>query len=210
MNGRPGKTFGQVAVLLAAGILLQTTFGADLRVENVAPDFMMLLAACAGIAGGPQSGAVIGFSAGLLSDLFLQSTPFGLSALAACLTGFAVGWARANLFQPSPLLTPLIAGAGTAMGVVIFVVAGYVVGQSQLVAPGKSWLFEQAVIEGIFSAVLALPAAALMGWALGGASGAISSVGEASAEGLPPPRRARSSARARRRRRASARARTVR
>jgi rod shape-determining protein MreD len=210
VNGRPGKTAGKVGVLLAVGILFQTTFGADLRVEDVAPDFMMLLATCAGIAGGPQMGAVVGFSAGLLSDMFLQSTPFGLSALAACLTGFAVGWARANLFQPSPLLTPLIAGAGTAMGVVIFVVVGYLVGQAQLVAPGKSWLFEQAVIEGIFSAVLALPAAALMGWALGGASGALSSMGEAPHEGLPPPRRSSASARARRRRRALARARTVR
>jgi len=210
MNGRSGNGSGKVAVLLLIGILVQTTFGADLRVDNVAPDFMMLLAVCAGIAGGPQAGALVGFAAGLLSDMFLQNTPFGLSALAACLAGFAVGWARANLFQPSPLLIPLIAGAGTGMGVAIFVVAGYLVGQAQLVAPGKSWLVEQAVVEGVFSAVLALPAAALMGWALRGASGALSPTAEAQADGLPPPRSSRASARSRRRRRSQARARTLR
>ncbi|MGC8627051.1 MAG: rod shape-determining protein MreD [Acidimicrobiales bacterium] len=210
MNGRSGNVAGKVALVLLFGAFAQTTFGADLRVDNVAPDFMMLLAVCAGIAGGPQAGALAGFGAGLLSDMFLQNTPFGLSALAACLAGFAVGWARANLFQPSPLLTPLIAAAGTGMGVAIFVVAGYLVGQAQLVAPGKSWLVEQAVVEGVFSAVLALPATALMGWALRGASGVLASSAEPPADALGPPRPSRASARSRRRRRSQARARTLR
>jgi len=65
---------------------------------------MMLLAVGAGFVGGPDTGAVVGFAAGTVSDLFLQSTPFGLSALAACLAGFAVGWAgnevlRSRLFM---------------------------------------------------------------------------------------------------------------
>ncbi len=210
MNGRRGKTAAKVALLLVVGIFVQTTFGADLRVDNVAPDFMLLLSVCAGLAGGAQAGAVVGFAAGLLSDLFLQATPFGLSALAACLAGFTVGWARDNLFQPRLLLSPVVAGAGTVVGVASFVVVGYLVGQAQLVAPGKTWLVEQAVIEGVLSAFFALPAVALMAWALGASEGALSAPGEVPAGGLPPARRSRAAARSRRRRRAVPRTTTVR
>jgi rod shape-determining protein MreD len=197
----------KVLALLAVCIFLQTTFGPDLRVDNVAPDLMMLMAVCAGLAGGPEQGAVVGFAAGFMSDLFLQSTPLGLSALAAALTGFAVGWARVNLFRPNAAMTPLVAGAGTGFGVVVFVVIGYLVGQGQLVAPGKSWLVEVAALEAVYSAVLALPAAMLMGWALGGTSGALSPLGEGSAGSFPELPGRRGSPRAPHRRRSFARAR---
>lgn len=157
-------------VLLLVGILLQTTFGNDLRVHDIAPDFMLLLAVSAGFAGGADAGAVIGFSAGLVSDLFLQSTPFGLSALAFCLAGFSIGWARANLLRSQVLLAPFLVATGTVVGVVLFVVVGYVVGQQQLVAPGQSWLVQLAFIEAPYSAVFALPTVVLMSWALRGPS----------------------------------------
>jgi len=191
MNGVGGKAAGKVFVLLVVGVFVQTTFGADLRIDNVAPDFMMLLAVCAGIAGGAEAGALVGFAAGMASDLFLQSTPLGLSALAVCLTGFAVGWARTNLFRPNIVVTPLLAGAATMFGVVAFVVIGYLVGQGQLVAPGKRWLVEVAFVEGVYSALLSLPVAALMAWALRGLRGAFPAAGEGGAEvGLDlPPRR---------------------
>ena len=44
------------------------------------PDLMLALAVAAGLAGGPERGAWVGFAAGLLADCFLQ-TPLGLSAL---------------------------------------------------------------------------------------------------------------------------------
>lgn len=159
------KTLKVLAVLVV-GILVQTTFGADLRADGVAPDFMMLLAVCAGFVGGPEQGALVGFASGALWDLFLQDTPFGLSALAACLVGFAVGWGRANMLSVRLLLAPLMAAGGTAVGVALFVAIGYIVGQQQLVAPGKRWLVEVAFIEACYSGIFSLPATWLMGWAL--------------------------------------------
>jgi rod shape-determining protein MreD len=156
----------KVALVLVAGILAQTTFGPDLRADGVAPDFMMLLTVCAGFASGPDQGAVVGFAAGGLSDLFLQDTPFGLSALAGCLVGFAVGWGRSNMLSTRLLLAPFMAAAGTAVGVALFVVIGYIVGQQQLVAPGKRWLVEVAFIEACYSGIFSLPATWLMSWAL--------------------------------------------
>ena len=90
MSGGGAKAAVKVCGVLAVAILVQTTFGADFRVDGVAPDLMLLCAVCAGLVGGPDAGALIGFGSGLVSDLFLQSTPFGLSALAACLAGFVV------------------------------------------------------------------------------------------------------------------------
>jgi rod shape-determining protein MreD len=206
MRGHLVTTGLKVSIVLLVGILLQTSFGADLRVSNIAPDFMLLLAVCAGYVGGPDEGAVVGFAAGLLSDLFLQDTPFGLSALAACLAGFASGWTRTNFLRIRLWLVPAIAAAGTALGVVLFVVIGYLVGEAQLIAPGKRWLVEVVVIEATYAALFAWPAAGLMYWALGSRS----SAPQASATNAPIPTsetssRRRSAARSRRRRRVRAR-----
>ena len=200
MSGRWVKTGLKVAVVLLVGILAQTTFGADLRVNDVAPDFMLLLAVCAGYVGGPDEGAVVGFAAGLLSDLFLQNTPFGLSALAACLAGFAAGWARTNFLRLRLWLVPAIAAAGTALGVVLFVVIGYLVGQAQLVAPGKRWLVEVVVIEATYAAVFSLPAVGLMHWPLGAHSLAPPMTAGATVATPEVPSRRRASARSRRHR----------
>jgi rod shape-determining protein MreD len=196
----------KVLFVLLLGILVQTIFASDLRVNDVAPDFMMLLAICAGFEGGPDAGAAVGFGAGLLSDLFLQGTPFGLSALAACLAGFVAGWTSANFLREGLSLAPVVAAVGTALGVVLFVVIGYLVGENQLVAPGQSWLVEVAVVEATYAAIFALPAALLMRWALRGSSSVPDVLGAGPTGGLPEPSsRRRGTARSRRRRRARAR-----
>lgn len=195
----------KVTLVLAVAIGAETIFGADLRVNGIAPDFMLLVAVLAGFIGGPDAGAVVGFAAGTVADLFLQSTPFGLSSLAFCLTGFAVGGAAAALLRPHWYLVPVVAAGGTAMGVALFVVIGYVVGQAQLVAPGKAWLLEVGVVEALYAAVLGLPAATVVGWALSRTSPAPAAASTTMVPGIAemPPRR-RAPARARRRRRARA------
>jgi rod shape-determining protein MreD len=196
----------KVSLVLLLGILVQTTFGSDLRANHVAPDFMLLLAVCAGFEGGPDAGAAVGFVAGLLSDLFLQGTPFGLSAIAACLAGFVAGWTSANFLREGLSLAPAVAAVGTALGVVLFVVVGYLVGENQLVAPGQRWLVEVAVVEATYAAIFALPAALLMRWALRGPSSVVEPLSAGSSGGLPEPAgRRRGTVRSRRRRRARAR-----
>lgn len=206
MRGQWVSTGLKVVAVLLVGILLQTSFASDLRVDNFAPDFMLLLAVCAGYVGGPDEGAVIGFGAGLLSDLFLQGTPFGLSALSACLAGFAAGWARTNFLRLRLSLVPVIAAAGTTLGVVLFVVMGYLVGQAQLIAPGKRWLVEVVVIEATYAALFSLPAAGLMYWALRGVRSPVPQTASPGASVPAPeaPSRHRPAPRSRRRRRARA------
>jgi rod shape-determining protein MreD len=206
MTGPSLRVTLKVLIVLFLGILIQTTFASDLRVNEVAPDFMLLLAICAGFEGGPDAGAAVGFLAGLLSDLFLQGTPFGLSALVACLVGFVAGWTSANFLRESLSLAPVVAAVGTALGVALFVVIGYLVGESQLVAPGQRWLVEVAVVEATYAAIFALPAALLMRWALRAPSSVPEALTAGSTSGLPEPAaRRRGTVRSRRRRRARAR-----
>src|ERR1700747_1559545 len=84
----------RIGLFLVVAILIQTAFGSDLRVAGVAPDLMVLAAICAGLTGGAESGAWGGVWAGLVADLFLTSTPLGLSALSYCLIGAGVGALR--------------------------------------------------------------------------------------------------------------------
>jgi hypothetical protein len=73
-----------VAFVLQIGVL------SDLRPFGVHADLMLLMGVCAGLAGGPSRGAVVGFFAGLLADVMLPG-PLGISALAAAVAGFGAG-----------------------------------------------------------------------------------------------------------------------
>jgi rod shape-determining protein MreD len=147
----------RIGLLLFVAILIQTTLGSDLRISGVAPDLMLLITICAGMAGGTEGGAWVGFWAGLITDMFLTSTPVGLSALTYCLVGASVGALRANYLQERRLLLPFAAMVGTAAGVVLFVALGDVLGQTQLLAAGRAWLVRVVVIESLWAAVLAVP-----------------------------------------------------
>jgi rod shape-determining protein MreD len=147
----------RVGLLMIIAVLIQTTLGDDLRVDRVAPDLMVLLAICAGLTGGAESGAWVGFCAGLLADLSLTATPLGLSALTYCLIGAAVGALRTGLLPESWLVIPAAAVVGTAAAVMLWVGLGDVLGQHQLLDSGRSWLIRVALVEAGWAALLALP-----------------------------------------------------
>jgi rod shape-determining protein MreD len=160
----------RIALVLVVAILIQTTLASDLRVLQVAPDLMLLIAICAGMAGGAQAGAWVGFWSGLLADMFL-TTPVGLSALTYCLVGAAVGAVREGFLQEHRLLLPVVAFVATAAAVVLFVGIGDLLGQNQLLAGGRSWLIRVAVIEAAWNAVLAIPVSMIYGRAARGSVG---------------------------------------
>jgi rod shape-determining protein MreD len=161
----------KTALLLVVGIVVQTTLMPDLQFRGVRPDLMLLLALGAGLVGGPEQGAVGGFAAGFLTDLFLQSTPLGLAALTYCLIGFSVGALRVNFLPERRLLSPAVALVGTGCGVVLFTVIGAMVGQSQLTHGGLHHLARIAVIEAVLNAILSYPVIPLSRWASIGSRG---------------------------------------
>jgi rod shape-determining protein MreD len=161
----------RLAGLLFLALLLETTVASDLRIRGVSPDFMLLLTICISLAAGPDAGAVVGFVAGLLIDLFLHATPFGLSALTYCLIGYGVGILRRSVLHEGWLLAPGTALVASAVGVVLFVLIGVMVGQHQLTAPGPRGVAQIAGIVAAINAVLAVPVSRLLSWAARGLTG---------------------------------------
>lgn len=151
-----------LAVLLV--LTLQSSLFDAVRVRGVHPDAMLLFAIGAGIVAGAETGALVAFAVGLVADLFVQ-TPMGLSALAFALVAFAVGTVQGSLIRAAWWITPATALVGSAAGVVLFVLIGAVLGQTQLVH-GDVPLIVAVVAAG--NAVLSLPVVRLAGWALPG------------------------------------------
>ncbi|MDQ1427991.1 MAG: rod shape-determining protein MreD [Acidimicrobiaceae bacterium] len=159
----------RVAALLVLALLLQTTVVADLRILGVCADMMLLCTVSAAVVGGPELGGVVGFAAGLLADLFLVTTPLGLSALVFSLIGYGVGSIRGTVLQEGWFLAPATAFVASAAGVVTFVLAGVMVGQSQLTAMGPVAIVKTALIVGVMNGIVAAPVTRLFAWAASGA-----------------------------------------
>lgn len=161
----------RIGLVLVLATVVQTALAADLRVAGVAPDFLVLVAILAGLAGGAEAGAIVGFFAGLLADMFLTSTPLGLSALTYCVIGASVGVGRASVMPERSLVVPVTAMIATAGAVLMFVAFGEILGQGQLLGEGRSWLVRVVVIESAWNLVLALPAGWLYARAARGSAG---------------------------------------
>ncbi len=158
----------RLATVLVGALVLQTTVVPDLRVLGVCPDLMLLCTVCAALVGGPEMGSIVGFAAGLMADLFLSTTPLGLTALAFSVVGYSVGTIRRTVLQEGWLLAPGVGFVASAAGVVIFVLAGVLVGQSQLTRVGPVAIVKTALLVGVMNAIIAAPVARLVGWAASG------------------------------------------
>ncbi len=110
-------------------VVLQTTLFTHLRIDDVAPEVGLVAVLAVAYEDGPDSGALFGFIMGLAIDLFL-TTPFGLSALAYAVTGYAVGVFQAGVVRTTPWLAPILGGVGGLFGGLVFITAGAIVGQS--------------------------------------------------------------------------------
>jgi rod shape-determining protein MreD len=163
MTVRDATRVGLVIILF---VVVQQTVMLDLRVDGIHPDIMILLPIVAGVVGGPARGASMGFTAGLVSDLFLP-TPFGLSALVGTLIGFSVGAATLALDRTSQWLPPVAALLGSAIYEVVYALLGSVLGQPQML---HAQLFQIVVVVSLANMVLALPAMRLVTWSLPAAS----------------------------------------
>jgi len=154
----------KVPLVLLLFLVLQLTVLDRLRVFGAGPDVMLLLAVVAGIVGGPRVGALFGFAAGIVLDLFLE-TPMGLSALVFCLIGYAVGNIQGGVLRSAwwiPVATALVASAA---GELVYALVATVVGQPHLVT---LHLLVVAAVVGIFNALAALLALRLVRWSIAG------------------------------------------
>jgi len=147
-------------VVLTAMVVQRGLFG-ELRFDGAAPDALLIVAVAAGIAGGAERGAVVGFVCGIALDLMLPS-PFGLAALSYMVAGLSVGLLRSADRRSARWRVIALSGFGCALGVSVFALAGVLLGQSGYLT---GHLVVIVLVVAVSGAVLALPAVRVCRWA---------------------------------------------
>lgn len=158
----PGMVAVRCGLLVVVAITFQVALAPDLRVLGVQGDLVLLVALAAGLAAGPDQGAVVGFAAGLGYDLLLQ-TPFGLSALTYLLVSYLVGSLQDSVLRAAWWIPVATAAGGSVVGVILYGVFGTMVGMDLL---GLS-LLRIALVVGTLNAVAAAPVIRAVRWATG-------------------------------------------
>lgn len=151
---------GRCAGIVLVAAVLQVGVVSSLSLLGVRPELTLLLAVAAGVAAGPDRGAVVGFSLGLAYDLFLQ-TPLGLTALVYSLVAYGAGAVQLQMATQRRPARMLCVGAGTAVGIVGWVVAGRLL---DAVGPTALTTVRVALVAGLVNAVAAVPATRLWRW----------------------------------------------
>lgn len=153
---------GRLAFVLFVALTLHQSLFAGIRIGDAHPQAMLLVAVAAGLLAGAERGAAIGFTAGLLADLFVQ-TPLGLSALAYALVGFTVGGVQSAMIRSAWWIGPVTAVMASFAGIVLYGLLGALIGQSHFVSPR---LLIVAGWVALMNGILAGPMLRAVGWAL--------------------------------------------
>lgn len=183
----------RLAAIVVAGVLLQLGFFSQVALFHVSPDVLPSLVVVLGLFGGTLTGAVCGFSVGLLLDCLLIA-PLGGASLVLLATGYLAGLFRERFEIHSPLVPPLL-----CMGLTFFAELGF--GAVELMlglndATVSTLVIRDLLLKSIFAFFLGWAIYALLRRVLRPAL-----VEEPTAGGRPPRRRSRRALRSSRGRR---------
>ncbi len=147
-----GSLVARWSVLLITALVLQVGVAPQFPIFGVVADFLLLVAVCAGVVGGPDRGAIVGFWAGLLLDLARGTGALGLSALAFTLAAAMVGALMIQVLQPRRWMSMAVVTVASATGTLLFAVGGQMFGEHDLTKP-KLWTIVGvvAVVNGLLS-----------------------------------------------------------
>ena len=111
--------FLRLVAIVVLGVLLQLSFFSQVALFHVSPDVLPSLVVALGLLGGSMTGAVSGFSVGLLLDSLLI-VPLGGGSLVLLACGYLAGLFRERFEIHSPLVPPLL-----CMVLTLFAELGY-------------------------------------------------------------------------------------
>jgi len=142
-----------VGVLLLLNLILQSTLFQHFEVLSVLPDTALLIVVSYAILRGDVEGAIVGFFAGLLHDLFFARY-IGFYALCGAMTGFVCGKPFKDFFHENYLLPViLIVGAIFANELVFYVFHFLLFGQTDF-----WYYFHKIILPGmVYTVFLSIP-----------------------------------------------------
>jgi rod shape-determining protein MreD len=175
----------RLGVVIVATVLLQTAVATALPVAGARIDLYLVLAISGGLVLGPERGAALGFTAGLLFDLD-QAGPLGTAALIYMLAGYMVGTVQRSVVGEAAW-APIVGSAVTAAAsVTAYAAVGIAAGH-------HDWLGGRlAVVILVVTASTALltpVALRIMGWTQGESLGLPRPGGRTRRRGRPGRRR---------------------
>lgn len=147
------KIFARLAAIVLLAVLLQLSFFSRVGLLHTSADILPIVVISLGLLGGSMSGAVTGFSIGLLVDCLLVA-PLGGSSLVLLGAGYLAGLFRERFEVQSALLPPLL-----CMGLTLVAEIGFAVVQVMLGvdAPVSTLIVRDMLLKSIFAFFLAWP-----------------------------------------------------
>jgi len=144
-----------LGVLLVA---LQRTIFVDIQPFGVIIQILTITAAAAGVAGGSERGAMVGFVFGVMFDL-TEGTPLGSTALAMTLAGLVGGLLALIAADPHWWLESIFTALGSAVGVVMVPVVRVFIGESEPFEPQMWTVVAVVAVSGAVASPLLVPLA---------------------------------------------------
>jgi rod shape-determining protein MreD len=143
----------RIGILVVLFVVVQVTVFTHLRVFGVVPDLGLVLAVAIAYRQGPEAGALTGFAAGLLYDLFL-TTPLAMSALSYALAAYAIGVVQTGMFRSPQWIPPLLGASAGLVGGLCFIGIG---GLAGVPAMWTVHALTVVALSSVYDAVVAIP-----------------------------------------------------
>lgn len=106
-----------VALVLVTAAIVQTSLLPFVALSGFRPDLLLLITIAFALRDGLLAGLRIGFAGGVLTDLLLNASPVGLTALVFVGVAYVVGVARPYLAPDSFTAPVILSVMGTFVGV---------------------------------------------------------------------------------------------
>jgi rod shape-determining protein MreD len=144
-------------------LALQKTVFVDLQPFGVIIQILMAFAACAGAAGGPERGAIAGFTLGIMFDLAI-GTPLGSSAIAMGLAAYVAGWVDLIRIDTTWWLAAIFVGVGAGVGETSIPVIRRFTGEQDAFVPEMTKIIP---VVAVTAAIMSIALVPLARWSLG-------------------------------------------
>jgi rod shape-determining protein MreD len=147
------KILARLVAIAIVGVLLQLSFFSRVEVFHTSPDILPALVVCLGLLGGSMTGAVTGFSIGLLVDCLLVEA-LGITSLVLLGVGYLAGLFRERFEIHSSLVPALL-----CMGLTLLAELGFAAIQLMLGVDAElsSLLIRDMLLKGIYAFFLGWP-----------------------------------------------------
>jgi rod shape-determining protein MreD len=143
----------RIAALGVFAAVAQVVCFSKMDVFGSSPDFALLVVFSIGVLGGSLTGAVAGFSIGLLIDCLLLET-LGAFALTLLAVGYVAGRYRETVGRPTRGAVPLLGAGLTLLGAVV--IAAIQIGTG-IDANVSFLVVRDALVKSLIGAALAIP-----------------------------------------------------